>query len=903
MAAFLASAASAPAGLLLEGDAGIGKTTVLLTAVDEARDKGFRVLTARSAAAESVLAYAALSDLLRDVDATEYADLPDVQRLALDRVLLRAGFHERASEQREVAASFLAVVERFAESSPVLLSVDDLQWLDTSSQKVIAYAARRFTGPIGLLGTVRAERGGGAPAAWLQLPRPDALARTTVRPLTLNGLHEVVSNRLGLTFRRPAMVRILEISAGNPLYALELARTIDGDDHQGAHLRLPGTLLELVRGRIGMLDADVQELLLAAACVAEPTVELLAAATDYDAEHVFERLEHAERSGIVVIDGHRIRFEHPLLARGVYTSAATVQRRAMHRRLSHIVEEPELCARHLALAAAHGDQATLASLDAAAEIARVRGAPAAAAELLDLAAELGGDTPTRRILSARHHFNAGDAARARALLKTLVRRSGPVAAEALTLLGVIEYLEGSRTVAARLLQRALDECGDVLPLRVRILIPLALALFNDHQPEAAASRADEAVAAATRLGEPHLLSEALSTRVSLACWSGRGIDQAAMQRALQLADPSVATPVVIRPSMHHAVLLALTGQLEQACEAMQCISADCHLRGEESDQVVVAVHRVLIEIWRGEFTQASMIAEDALERADLLDGDLPRAGALTVRAAVAAYVGRPDDARRDAEKAQQAVQTAGAVFMTACHANVMGFLEVSLGNYAAALSALDPLLSTFNPESTEIYFGAFIPDAVEALVGLDRLDEAEPLVDALESNGRRLDRAWMLAIGARCRAMLLGARGELDKASLAVEAAMEHHVRLPMPFEHARTQVLLGQLQRRQRQKEAATTTLREAIQAFEAMGTALWADRAHGELARADVAHVGSEELTPSEQRVAELAAGGMTNRDIAATVFISAKTVETNLSRVYRKLGIHSRNQLRRHINPVDR
>ena len=294
-----------------------------------------------------------------------------------------------------------------------------------------------------------------------------------------------------------------------------------------------------------------------------------------------------------------------------------------------------------------------------------RGAPAAAAELLDMAIELGGDTPERRIRSARDHFNAGDAVRARALLQTSVPTSGPIAAEALTLLGVVEILEGSRAVAASLLQRALDECGDNLALRVQILVPLALALFNDHQREAAANRIDEAVAAATQLGEPHLLSEALSTQVSLGCWSGRGVDQAALKRALELEDPDAVTSIFTRPSMHNAVLLAFTGQLDEASEAMRSISADCDLRGEESEQIIVAVHRVLIEIWRGNFTQASVIAEDALERARLLDGDLPRAGALTMRAAVAAYVGRPDQARRDAQEAQPAVQASGAVFMTA----------------------------------------------------------------------------------------------------------------------------------------------------------------------------------------------------------------------------------------------
>ena len=901
VADFLTAASSGPTALLVEGEAGIGKTTLLLVAVDEARERGFLLLSARSSAAESVFAYAVLADLLGEVEAAGWAELSDVQRLAVDRVLLRTDAEGPATDWREVAASFLTIVEHLADKSPVLLAIDDLQWLDSSSRKVIAYAARRFTGRVGLLGAVRTGSGSGEDASWLQMSRPDTTARITVPPLNLGGLHAVVTDRLGRSFRRPTMVRIWETSAGNPFYALELARAL-GDGASTVDEHLPSTLTELVRARIGILDRDVQDLLLAASCVASPTVELAAAATGTDADQVFELLEQAENNGIVGIEGHRIRFEHPLLARGVYVGAATARRRAMHRRLAEIVEQPELRARHLALAARHGDHETLHSLDAAAEIARIRGAPSAAAELLDLAAELGGDTPERRIRSARYHFNAGDAARARGLLEQCVATPGLIAAEALTLLGVMEILEGSREAAAGLLQRALGECGDTNPLRVQILVPLSIALFNSGLRDAAANRIDEAVAAATELGEPHPLSEALSVQVSLKCWLGHGVDQTALQRALELEDPDAMTPIVTRPSMHNAVLLAFTGQLDEAHEALRSISADCDLRGEESEQSIVAVHRVLTEIWRGNFTQASAIADDALERASLLDGDLPRAGALTMRAAVAAYVGRPDQARRDAQEAQPAVAASGAVFMTACHVIAAGFLEVSLGNYPAVLSAVDPLLSTFDPEATEIYFAAFVPDAAEAMVALDRLAEAEPLVDALERNGSRLDRPWMLAVGARCRAMLLAARGDVEAANRAVEAAMVHHDRLPMPFERARTQVLLGQLQRRQRRKDAATASLRDAVRAFEEMGTTLWADRARAELARADVAHVGKDALTPSERRVAELAAGGMSNRDIAKALFISPKTVEANLARIYRKLDIHSRTQLSRHIKPSD-
>jgi DNA-binding NarL/FixJ family response regulator len=196
----------------------------------------------------------------------------------------------------------------------------------------------------------------------------------------------------------------------------------------------------------------------------------------------------------------------------------------------------------------------------------------------------------------------------------------------------------------------------------------------------------------------------------------------------------------------------------------------------------------------------------------------------------------------------------------------------------------------------EIIKAGFIPDAVEAMVAVGRLDEAEPMVAALERDGRRLDRTWMLAIGGRCRGMMLAAHGDVEAAEIAVRQAMAEHARLPMPFERARTLLLLGQLQRRQRQKQGAAATLGEALRVFQELGTPLWAERVSAELERTNVSPVRGLGLTPSERRVAELAASGLTNRDVAAKLFVSTKTVEANLSQVYRKLGIRSRAELGR-------
>jgi DNA-binding CsgD family transcriptional regulator len=905
VAHFLGSAASEPSALVVEGEPGIGKTTLWLAALQQAREAGFLVLSAGPAAAESVMAYASLADLLSSVGPDAFADLPDPQRIAIDRVLLRAKVDSHPTDPREVAAGFRSIVQRLADETPVLIAIDDMQWLDPSSANVLAFVARRVTGPVGVIGTARTDADGRSGALWLQLSRPDGVHRIRVGPLSIGGLHEVLSERLGRSFSRPAMVRIEEISGGNPFYALELARAVDGDKATIAG-PLPGSLADLVRTRIGSLDSDLHDVLLAAASVAAPTVELLARATNADAERVVELLEDAESKGIVGIDGNRVRFAHPLLARGVYADAAPAQRRAMHRRLAELVEEPEPAARHLALAAASGDPLTLQTLDEAAEMARMRGAPAAAAELVELAVGLGGDTPQRQIRSASHHFDAGDPGRARAVLENTIKGlgSGALLALALWLLALVRLTDDSFLEAAGLLERGLGEAGDDVALRVQILITLSWARGNVGQHPAAVKTIEDAVTDAEELGQPSLLSRALGMRVMMRMIRGDGVDEASLRQALELEDPQAAVPLPFRPSVQNGLLLAWTGQVEQAHHEMLAIRRRCIEHGEENELIFLAFHSALIEIWRGDFTEATEVAEDTMERARQLGGDLPLFVALTIRAALDAYAGHIDRARDNATQALAAGLRSSSNRLSEWPVTILGFLEVSVGNYAAALTTLKSQIFRLDatPDATEIIAASFVPDAVEALIQLGRRAEAEPLIETLERNGRRLDRAWMLAVGARCRAMLLAANGDLDAASLAAQQAMVEHGRLPMPFERARTQLLLGQLQRRQRRKDAATVTLREALAAFEDMGIPLWGDRVRAELARCTVVPRRPTELTPAERRVAELAASGMTNRDVAATLFISPKTVEVNLSRVYRKLGIRSRAELGRHMGQHD-
>jgi DNA-binding CsgD family transcriptional regulator len=695
------------------------------------------------------------------------------------------------------------------------------------------------------------------------------------------------------------MVRIAEISGGNPFYALELARAI----HVGsarAQPSLPATLAELMRLRIGSLEGQAGDVLLAAAAAANPTVEVLAQVVDTTVDHAVELLEEAESKGIIAIEGDRVRFSHPLLAQSVYTDASPARRRATHRALSQVVVLPELKARHMALAASRADPDTLKALDTAADAARARGAPAAAAELLELAIRLGGNSPSRQIRAAGHHFKAGDAERARTLLEPTIDelRPGLLRGVALNLMAGICMYNDTFVEAAALLERALDDAETNPGLLVQTLVSLTFAQGMSGKFEESLQNARQAVSHAEEIGYPPLIGRALATLVNASFLYGHGVDEDSLRRAVELEDPDDDVPIPFCPSAVNALICAWTGKLNIAHRQMAAVRDRCVERGVENDLMAVAGYSTLIEIWRGNFAEAAVLAQDTMERAEQVGGS--RTIALTVRAAVAAYAGREQDTRADAAAALAIADECGVPRLAEWPTMSLGFLEVSLGRYAEALTTLQPMLDAFGQlPGSEIMIATFIPDAVEAMVAVGRHADAVPLIEELEQNGARLDRSWMLAVGARCRSMWLAATGDIAAATQMAEQAMAEHERLPMPFERARTQLLLGQLQRRQRQKESAGATLREAQRAFDALGTPLWADRARAELARVKVVPTHDLALTPSERRVAELAASGMTNREVAAALFISPKTVEANLARVYRKLGIKTRAELGRLID----
>jgi DNA-binding CsgD family transcriptional regulator len=468
------------------------------------------------------------------------------------------------------------------------------------------------------------------------------------------------------------------------------------------------------------------------------------------------------------------------------------------------------------------------------------------------------------------------------------------------LAGLCVYTDGF-TEAEKYLERALQEAATNPTLMVHTKLMLSFVQINAGSFDASLRNVEQAALDVVRLGDSALTSQVLSMWVMVKCICGEGIDDASLQRSLELEDYKSSAPIVFRASANNAQLLAWTGKLDEARSQISVWRRRSEERGADDELLFVAVQSVLIEIWSGNLSEATLLADDAVQRAQQLGGDNSLLMATTVQTAVASYTGRERDAREYGRQALEAGARCGSNRVAEWPAMMLGFLEVSLGRYSEALKVLDPLVAAFpiTREGTEIISATFIPDAVEAMVALGRVDDAEPMIAALERNGARLDRPWMLAVGARCRAMAHAARGDVNAATSTAQQAMAEHDRLPMPFERARTQLLLGQLQRRARQKDGAAASMDEALRTFKRLGTPVWAARAGAERERTKVAWSRDLALTPSEEKVAEQAASGATNRDIAASLFISEKTVEANMTRIYRKLGIRSRAELGRRLD----
>ena len=893
-------AANGPLAIALEGEAGIGKSTLWSAAVDAARARGLRVLSTRPAESERGLAHAGLGDLLDRALDDVLPSLTPPRRRALEVALLVEDAGGRPVDPRALGVAVLNALQSLAENG-LVVAIDDLQWLDASSASALGFALRRLSdATILLLWTRRLDAGTSSSAVEMAFDS-DRIDRIHVGPLSVGAIQHLLRDRLSRTVPRPTLLRLHEASGGNPFYALELARALGADGSvrdPTQPLPVPEQLEELVSARLaGFTGAAHEALVLACAHGRLTVADLAEAGLEQSA------LEPALREQVIELEHGVVRFTHPLLASVLYQGLPAVERQQAHRRLADLVEDPIARARHLALSTDDPDPDLAEALERAARAAHVQGAPIVAAELGEHALRL---TPAadraeagrRAYQVARTQLAAGEVERARALAHELVGRAaaGDERAEALALLGEIEMEEPRRAIP--LLNEALFEAGDQSVVAASVHQRLSLIVRFTGGIVAAERHAQAAVAAAEQLDGPAVRGAAMAGLALIRFNAGKpgALELAEQARALV---PEGDSQAAADAGFSLAHILVWSYHLDRARSLLESLYRDW----SESDERIAAYalwYLALVELRSGNLA----LAGDYAEQARNLSGQYARAEAEAPTsylplALVAAHRGDLDHARELAERLCALAQlhetqlcapaaTLATVDLWSGHseAAVAGFATAERIASAGAGDGFDPSMCWWRA------------DQVEALLEVGHSDDAAVRLDAWEADGRRLRREWVLAHATRCRGLVAASRGEIESATALLAEAVPRHEAIGDPFGRARALLALGAVRRRARQKRAAQEAIEAARAGFEEMGAARWAERAREELGRIG-GRTRIEGLTPAERRVASLVAEGRTNAEVAASLFLAERTVASHLTKVYSKLGVRSRTELSRKLS----
>ena len=906
--AFLDGVWSGPRALVFAGEPGIGKTLLWETGVAQAKARGGRVLSCRGAEAEASLSFAALSELAGPVFDEVSLSLAAPRRRALAVALLLAEPGEERPDTHAIGLGVLDALRVLAADAPVVVAVDDAQWLDPASAGVLGVALRRLGDDrVGVLATLRT---GSQTAVPLELGRtfPDGrLEQRLVGPLSLGETHQLLRERLSLELTRPELARFHEATAGNAFFALELGRELlrtGARPTAGRALRVPESLRGLLASRLSRLPAETIDVLVRVSALARPTAEVVAA-TYSDRETVLAALESAHREGVIELDDQRLRFAHPLLASVCYEQAPVWKRRAVHRALADSVTDVEEQARHLALAAAGPDAIAATRLEAAAEHAASRGAVAAAAELAELAVGLTLDDPAltrkRRLLAAHFHRLAGNSDESLAILEALRPEAapGPERADVLFELA-LNYSWGAPTAIA-LCDEARTEAGADDVRLTRILGVRSLYELLGLGIRQGVSDAREALAGAERIGDPRLIA-AMIAKVGHAETYAAEPTPGLVERGAEIEGRlETGLAHLDSPRFVLARRLLLSGEVGRAAAALEKLESDASARGDDYSQDLILWHRAWARWAAGRLRAALELADRAQELGGQIQKWHESAWVGRVRALVEADLGLIDEARASARQGIARAQELSLDMYDALCRSTLGRAELVAGNLEAAGVHLRDLADRLFAAGLNDPAQPLWADIFETLVGLGELERARVCVRRHEQTAKAIGNPWAAAVGARCRGLIAAAEGDFPAAFCAIEQALDNLDGLEPPLERARTLLRLGTIRRRADQKRAARKTLEQAVAIFEETTARPWADKARAELARIAGRRPCSNGLTETEHRVAELAAAGRSNKEIAAELFMGVSTVEAHLSHVYRKLGIRSRASLGSHLVTV--
>jgi DNA-binding CsgD family transcriptional regulator len=881
--------------LVVWGDPGVGKTALLEDACDRATD--MHVLVARGVESESELPFAALHQLLGPI-LGRLPDIPAPQARTLGAAL---GLNEgSASERFLVFAGCLSLVAAAAEQRPVLCVVDDAHWLDAASADAVLFVARRLSaeGVVILVGARDAERG--------------HFEARGLPSITLGGLDgeaaaSLLEQGVGVSAAPAVRERLIERTGGNALALLELPGGLSDAQMTGIEplpdaLPLTGQVEAAFLGRAAALPEAAQRLLLvAAADDSEDLPTVMRAAETFGAAP--DALTDVEQAGLLLVRGARVEFRHPLVRSAVYGSAPSVLRRAAHAALAAALPggeaEADRRAWHLASAALEPDADVVSALEEAAARAESRSGHLAAARAYERAAELSAD-PTDRgrrlVAAARAASLAGRDAQAVALAdraQTLV--DDPLLlAEIARVRGEAVTFHGRPADVPELLLEAARGTVEAAPAQ-------ALELLM------AVSRAGVEGGVVTAIAEVALLAESVGIEAddepSLfmrrllmgqgAMWRGE------TERGAELLELAIGWAETTDDPRHlsWASRAALfLGDHARAVSSLDRAIAASRAQGAIGVLATVLGLRALHLERANRYDDAVVAASEALSIARDLGAPNFIPLPLGVLAMVAAVRGRDAEVSEHVEDAQQIAGPHGLAVPAALLVWAQAMLDLGRGRWENALEGLTAL-TEFRPGfGTPVIAIVSGPDRVEAAVRAGRSAEAREALDAFEVWAAHTGTPWAGPSVALCRALVAAddaATGHFEEAiRLSAEAR---------PFDAARTRLLFGEHLRRQRRRADARSQLRAALDAFESFGAAPWADRARAELrATGETAHKRNpsalSQLTPQELQVARLVGEGLSNKEAAAQLFLSPRTIDAHLRSVFAKLGVTSRTQLAR-------
>jgi DNA-binding CsgD family transcriptional regulator/tetratricopeptide (TPR) repeat protein len=881
--------------VLFCGPAGIGKSTLLGALTRELAAAGATVLRCAPAESDRRLPFVCLIDLLADVSDDVLATLPVPLRTALDAALLR-GEHPSSDQSRlGVRLAVLQVLQLLSEHGPVTLVIDDLQWVDRPSAEVLAFVARRLDGD--RLRVLAAER---VPDGEQPLHRhlcPRDVAELPVPPLTPRDVARLLLRDNGVLLPHGSVLQIHQLADGNPFYALELGRAVlrsGGPDSPGRPLPVPRRLRALLLDRLGELTDRAQATLLLASAATRPSLTLLRAAGHPDAA---ADLVAAERCDLAVADDDGIvRFRHPLIRAAIYAEAPSHRRIDAHARLADVVAEPVERARHLALAKPHEDESVAATLMAAAASARRRGAPVTAAELAAMAADR---TPwdsqqirsERRLVAAEHACDAGLRAEARAAAESvLVEARCPqlrVRARLVLLRNAGQALHDLGSLIDDGIADAAGDPGLEAPLRMWLA---GRALLGGDTVEAA-EQAGRSAELATLAGDSGTAVRALTRLAHLQSLCGDpAAARATVGKAIDIVErhPHAESWELER---QQAVMELHDDDLRAAERRLVSLLRKVEETAAVEDSVAIMVTLAEVQSRAGQCRRAVDTARRAMRLFSEAGVSCPPA--LYAAALAEANGGSVEAATEFAERGARESAADGDQLYLMRNLAVLGQVQLTTGDAPAAVETLNRVAEI--GRRMDIRDPAVVrwhADLAEALVATGALDDARELIDDTSKQALDFRRHSVAANLDRAAALLAVASGLPHDGVARLRAVAD----LQTGLDRARTLIALAGVERRCRRRAASRAALSEAYDICVAIAATPWADRVRDELDRtgAQTRADHAVALTVAEQRVAELVRAGSTNREVAAVLFISVKTVEATLSRIYRKVGVRSRTEL---------